>query len=122
MSLNERFKNSTIAVVAGGIILFASGLTAVEKTTNIIDKSFVTERELALHADTAHPKAILAIARSELKSECRWLKSEIRNITDRIRELTTAGADPAWISEKQVELDELQSRWDSKGCASVDYI
>lgn len=122
MTLKERLKNNLLVTIASTVVLASSALVAAERTFGFIDRSVVTESELATHAEHAHPAALDAIADGELKSECRWLRSEIRTIRDQIREMQDDGADPVWVGEKVRELEELEEHFSKRKCITVDYI
>jgi len=114
----EKMKASPLGTTVAVLALIASGIAAGETTFGFIDKSVVTEAEL--HAELTPIKT--AMSDTDKKSECRWLRSEIRAIKERIQDLESRGADPEWIEEKKDELKELEDAYDERTCNSTKYI
>lgn len=125
-TFKEKLKQNMVTTILSVVAIVAAGLTGLETTFGFVDRAVVTEAELesytSEHIKEAHPEALRAVAAGEVKSECRWLRSEIRAVKDRIRELQSEQADPAWIAEKITELKELEAHFEERKCSTVQYI
>lgn len=122
MNLKQKFKDNLLVIIMSAVVLLGSVITAGERTFGIIDAAVVTENELAAHEKVPHQAAVDLIQESGVKSECRWLRSEMRSVKDKIRDLRRSDADPEWIGEKEQELSELEGQWKVRKCTQVKYI
>ncbi len=119
MNLQKKASENPLTAMITVIVLMASGLTAFGSLTGAYNASHTSETELL----ASHPVQIKAfndlkdsIVAGDTLSKCRWLKSEIRALSDSIYVRTRDGADPDFIRSMQNDLDDLQEQYDDLNC------
>ncbi len=121
-SVSEVARANPISAVATAVIALVAVLTATEQGFGLLDKTHVTEAELAVHSAAPHAGAVVLLQASDLRNECRWLRDKIDRLKDQIRTMESGGADVAWIAEKQTDLDRYDATYTAKECDTVNYI
>lgn len=119
MVVKKKMEENPVFASVGVIVLAASVLTAFGTITGFYNSSHTTEAELK----ASHPVSKMMYEDIEDKmdenavlSKCRWLKSEIRALSDSIYVRKRDGADPDFIHTLEADLEDLEEQYVSFNC------
>lgn len=117
MAVIQKAKENPALATLLSVALVIGGAVAVWEGVELADALHVTEAE---HAQLSHTIVLAGLTQEikdmEIVGKCRWLKSEIRALSDSIYVRKRDQADPDYIHDLEDDLSELKQDYNALGC------